>query len=86
MTPAEIEQRAKAVIRKIIQNNNTPEELEHHHNLVNDLGADSLDAIEIAMAIEEEFDTDLPDELIDQWQTVGHVTDYLIAHCAGGRT
>ena len=39
-------------------------------NLVDDLGMDSLDVLEMAMAIEEEFDVQITDEQVDGWRTV----------------
>jgi acyl carrier protein len=49
-------------------------------HFVNDLGADSLDTVELVMALEEEFDTDIPDEQAEKIQTVGQAIDYIQAH------
>lgn len=46
-------------------------------NLMEDLGADSLDAVEISMAIEDEFDIEVDDEDFAQLKTVQDVVDYL---------
>jgi acyl carrier protein len=44
-------------------------------NLVNHLGADSLDAVEVVMAMEEEFSIEIPDEVAEKLQTVGQVVE-----------
>jgi acyl carrier protein len=49
-------------------------------HFVNDLGVDSLDTVELVMALEEEFDTDIPDEQAEKIQTVGQAIDYIQAH------
>ncbi len=46
-------------------------------NLMKDLEADSLDAVEIIMAIEEEFDIEIPDEEAEKFQTVGDLVKYV---------
>ena len=47
---------------------------------IEDLGADSLDTVELVMALEEEFDTEIPDEQAEKIQTVGQAIDYITAH------
>lgn len=42
-----------------------------------DLGADSLDVVELLMAIEEEFDVEIPDEDIESLKTIGDVVEYI---------
>lgn len=49
-------------------------------SFVNDLGADSLDTVELVMAFEEEFDIEIPDEEAEKIQTVGQAIDYIKAH------
>lgn len=49
-------------------------------SFVDDLGADSLDIVELVMAFEEEFDIEIPDEDAEKIQTVGDAVDYLKAH------
>lgn len=44
---------------------------------VNDLGADSLDTVELIMALEEEFDIEIPDEKAEKIKTVGEAIDYI---------
>lgn len=46
-------------------------------NLRDDLDADSLDAVELIMSIEDEFDIEIPDHLAEQFQTVGQIVDYI---------
>ncbi len=49
-------------------------------HFVNDLGAESLDTVELVMALEEEFDTEIPDEQAEKIQTVGQAIDYIKSH------
>ena len=49
-------------------------------NLMKDLEADSLDAVEIIMAIEEEFGIEIPDEDAEKFQTVNDLVKYVDAH------
>ena len=49
-------------------------------NLVKDLGADSLDAVEIVMALEEEFHLTIDDAAAEKMQTVGDFVDYIRSH------
>ena len=46
-------------------------------SFVEDLGADSLDTVELVMAFEEEFDIEIPDEEAEKLQTVGQALEYL---------
>ena len=50
-------------------------------NLMQDLEADSLDAVEIIMAIEEEFDIEIPDEEAEKFQLVGDLVRYVEENC-----
>jgi len=49
-------------------------------SFVNDLGADSLDTVELVMALEEEFDIEIPDDQAEKIQSVGQAVDYIKAH------
>ncbi|MBE0460263.1 MAG: acyl carrier protein [Candidatus Aminicenantes bacterium] len=49
-------------------------------SFIDDLGADSLDTVELVMALEDEFDMDIPDEEAAQLTTVGKAMDYVLAH------
>ena len=53
------------------------DELDMDTSLMNDLEADSLDAVEIIMAIEEEFDIEIPDEEAEKFLTIGDMVEYL---------
>jgi len=46
-------------------------------NIVDDLGADSLDVVELVMALEEAFDTEIPDEDAEKIRTVQDIFDYV---------
>lgn len=46
-------------------------------SFIDDLGADSLDIVELVMALEEEFDIEIPDEDAEKAVTVGDVVDYI---------
>ncbi len=49
-------------------------------SFVEDLGADSLDVVELVMALEEEFDVEIPDEDAEKIATVGEAVKYIEAH------
>ena len=49
-------------------------------SFVDDLGADSLDTVELVMALEEEFDVEIPDEEAEKIRTVGDAISYLKEH------
>ena len=51
-------------------------------SFVDDLGADSLDTVELVMALEEEFEIDIPDEEAEKIVTFQHVLDYIKANAA----
>ena len=46
-------------------------------HLVADLGADSLDMIELALAVEDEFSVELPDDVVERFATVGDIIDHV---------
>lgn len=46
-------------------------------DIANDLGADSLDVVELLMAIEDEFDVEIPDEEIENIKTIGDLVKYI---------
>ena len=56
-----------------------PEEVKAEASFTDDLGADSLDVVELVMAFEEEFSVDIPDEDVEKITTVGAAVDYLTA-------
>ena len=51
-------------------------------DIADDLGADSLDVVEMLMSIEDEFEVEIPDEQIEGLKTVGNVVDYIQEHMA----
>ena len=55
----------------------TPEQVTMEASLIEDLGADSLDTVELVMAFEEEFGIEVPDEDAEKLKTVGDVVAYL---------
>ena len=54
-----------------------PEKVKPEASFIDDLGADSLDIVELVMAMEEEFDIEIPDEDAEKLKTVSDVTKYL---------
>ena len=53
------------------------DEVNENTDIVNDLGADSLDVVDLVMTLEEEFDTEIPDEDIENLKTVGDIVKYI---------
>ena len=49
-------------------------------SFINDLNADSLDIVELVMAIEKEFDLEIPDDEAERIRTVQDAIDYIVAH------
>ncbi|APM38762.1 acyl carrier protein [Clostridium kluyveri] len=56
------------------------EEISLESSFIDDLGADSLDIVELIMAVETEFDLEIPDEEAEKVKIVGDVVDYIKAH------
>ena len=56
------------------------EEVTPEASFVEDLGADSLDTVELVMALEEEFETEIPDEEAEKITTMKEAIDYIEAH------
>ncbi len=73
---------AEAKVKEIIINELgvDPEKVTAEASFVEDLGADSLDTVELVMAFEEEFGVDIPDEDAEQMRTVGDAIRYLKEH------
>jgi len=59
-----------------------PSELTPESNILEDLGADSLDVVELVMAIEEAFDIEVPDEDAETMRTLGDVERYVSSRVA----
>lgn len=56
-------------------------DVQNSSSFVDDLDADSLDTVELVMALEEEFETEIPDEDAEKLTTVQSAIDYIVAHC-----
>ena len=57
-----------------------PEDITMESLLVDDLGADSLDAIDIVRSVEDTFKVEVPDEIIEKIETVGDIVNYIEDH------
>ena len=73
-----IEQRVKKIVAEQLGVNEA--EVKTESSFVDDLGADSLDAVELVMALEEEFECEIPDEEAEKITTVKQAIDYINAH------
>lgn len=76
----------EARVREIIVNELgvEPDKVTDDASFVEDLGADSLDTVELVMAFEEEFGIDIPDEDAEQMRSVGDAIEYLQKKQRGG--
>ncbi|WP_144171767.1 acyl carrier protein [Pseudomonas sp. Kh13] len=75
-----IEERVKKIVAE--QLGVKEEEVTVEKSFVDDLGADSLDTVELVMALEEEFETEIPDEEAEKITTVQAAIDYVKSHQA----
>ena len=75
---ADFETRVKEII--VEQLGVDPSEVTPQASFINDLGADSLDTVELVMALEEEFGIEIPDEDAEKIQSVGQAIDYIKNH------
>ena len=75
MADKSIEEKVKDIIVEQLGVN--PEQVTPQASFIEDLGADSLDIVELVMAFEEEFSVEVPDEDAEKLQTVGDVTKYI---------
>lgn len=73
-----VEERVKKIV--VEQLGVKEEEVNPESSFVDDLGADSLDTVELVMALEEEFETEIPDEEAEKITTVQQAVDYINAH------
>ncbi|MCJ7509252.1 MAG: acyl carrier protein [candidate division Zixibacteria bacterium] len=77
-----VEQRVKEII--VEQLGVDPEQVTNEASFVDDLGADSLDTVELVMALEEEFGLEIPDEEAEKITTVGEAIEYIEKNAAEG--
>lgn len=73
-----VEERVKKIV--VEQLGVKDEEVKSESSFVDDLGADSLDTVELVMALEEEFECEIPDESAEKITTVQQAVDYIKAH------
>ena len=73
-----IEERVKSIVVEQLGVNE--DQVTNKASFVDDLGADSLDTVELVMALEEEFDTEIPDEEAEKIATVQAAIDYVNAN------
>jgi len=77
---SDIEQRVKKIVAEQL---GVPEaDIKTESSFVDDLGADSLDTVELVMALEDEFEMEIPDEEAEKIATVQNAIDYAKAHIA----
>jgi len=77
-----IEERVKKIVAEQLGVKVKEEEVVNTASFVEDLGADSLDTVELVMALEEEFETEIPDEEAEKITTVQAAIDYVTSHQA----
>lgn len=75
-----VEPRVKKIVAEQLGVNEA--EVKSESSFVDDLGADSLDTVELVMALEEEFDCEIPDEEAEKITTVKQAVDYINGHQA----
>src|ERR1700674_5532176 len=73
-----VEQRVKKIVAEQLGVNDA--DIKPESTFVDDLGADSLDTVELVMALEEEFETEIPDEDAEKITTVQLAIDYVGSH------
>ena len=78
MSSEEVFEKVKSII--VEQLGATESSVTMEASFIDDLGADSLDIVELIMALEEEFDTEIPDADAEKVVTVGDVVDYIKEH------
>lgn len=73
-----VEERVKKIV--VEQLGVKEDEVTNESSFIDDLGADSLDTVELVMALEEEFKTEIPDEEAEKITTVQQAIDYITSH------
>jgi acyl carrier protein len=72
---SDIEKRVRKIVSE--QLGTDDDKIKNESSFIDDLGADSLDTVELVMALEEEFDTEIPDEEAEKITTVQQAIDYI---------
>ena len=83
MAEKSIEDKVKDIIVEQLGVN--PEQVTPQAKFIEDLGADSLDTVELVMAFEEAFDIEIPDEDAEKIRTVSDAVDYIGKHAKAGK-
>ena len=78
MTGTNVEMKVRSIIAE--QLGVGEDEIKPESSFIDDLGADSLDIVELVMAMEEEFDVEIPDEQAESIKTVKDAIDYINSH------
>jgi acyl carrier protein len=78
MATTSVEQKVKSIIAE--QLGVGEDEIKPESSFIEDLGADSLDIVELVMAMEEEFEVEIPDEEAEHIKTVGDAINYVNTH------
>ena len=73
-----VENKVKKIVAEQLGVNES--EIKNESTFVDDLGADSLDTVELVMALEEEFETEIPDEEAETIASVQQAIDYINSH------
>jgi len=76
MERVEVEKLVKEIVVEQLGVN--PNEITENASFVDDLGADSLDTVELVMAFEEKFGLEIPDEDAEKIRTIGNAIDYIV--------
>lgn len=78
---AERSEIAERIIELVAEKMDKPkDEISEEKSFINDLGADSLDTVELMMDIEDEFDLSIPEEEAQKIQTIGDAVNYVAGH------
>ena len=80
---ASVEERVVDIVAEQLGVNK--DQITRETSFVNDLGADSLDQVELVMELEEEFDINIPDDAAEKIQTVGQAIDHIQSAVGSGK-
>ncbi|MBE0713188.1 MAG: acyl carrier protein [Candidatus Aminicenantes bacterium] len=78
MERAELLKKVRAIVSDKLSI--SEEQVTEDASFIDDLGADSLDTVELVMALEDEFGLDIPDDQAEKMNTVGKAIDYIVGH------